>query len=278
MIIEMLRTFLATFAIGAMFLVGAGAATDAPRFDAASIKPVEWHGGSVVMDSDAGRIEYRQFGIKALVWVAFQVTLPQIVWPAWMANNNGGVYDISATFPAGTTEKQQHVMLQGLLADRFGMLTHRETRDAKVFALTVSSHGLKIRKSENPPDDATLSIGIRNGADGFHLNDRLADAPASAPYGITISKLVKYFNNGYLDRVMVDRTGLEGYYDINLFIPPEVDTSAQAPDQSGKPPAMPGAPAYFDALEKQLGLKVETQTAPVEMLVIDHLDRDPSPN
>ena len=110
-------------------------------------------------------------------------------------------------------------MLQSLLADRFKMKVHYETRNEKVYALVVSNRGLKIHKSENPPDDATLTISIRTGKDGFHLNDRLPDAPPSAPYGIKIAKLVKYFNNGYLDRVMVDKTGLDGYYDINLFIP-----------------------------------------------------------
>jgi uncharacterized protein (TIGR03435 family) len=248
---------------------------DAPKFDAASVKPVEWHGGSVVMDSDAGRIEYRQFGLKALVWVAFQGTLPQIVWPDWMANYKGDVYDISATFPTGTTQDQQHLMLQALLADRFKMVVHHETRQQKVYALVVSSRGLKIRKSDNPPDDATLTISVRTGKDGFHLNDRLPNAPASAPYGIKISKLVKYLNNGFLDRVMVDKTGLEGYYDINLFIPPEIDTHTE-PD--GTTASSPNMQSYFDALDAQLGLKVETQTAPVEMLVIDHLEQNPTGN
>lgn len=239
-----------------------------PRFDAASIKPVEWHGGSVVMDGDAGRIEYRQFGVKGLIWVAFQGALPQIVWPEWLDNYKGDVFDISATFPVGTTQDEQHLMLQNLLADRFKMVAHHEIRNQKVYALVVSSHGLKIHKSDNPPDDATPSISVRTGKDGFHLNDRLPNAPPSAPYGIKISKLVKYLNNGFLDRVMVDKTGLDGYYDINLFIPPTLDTGS----------ANPTMQAYFDALDAQLGLKVETQTAPVEMLIIDHLEQNPTAN
>lgn len=245
-----------------------------PRFDAASVKPAEPE-ESFGMNSDAGRIEYRHFGIKGLVWVAYQVTLPQIVWPAWMNNSNGGIFDVSATLPPGTTQDQKHLMLQELLADRFKMVVHHETRNQKVYALVASPHGLKIHKSDNPPDDATLSISVRTGKDGFHLNDRLPDAPPSAPYGIKISKLVKYFNNGYLDRVMVDKTGLDGYYDINLFIPPEISPH---PEPDGATTNSPGVQAYFDALEKQLGLKTETQTAPVEMLVIDHLERNPTDN
>ena len=189
-------------AIGCALAALVSAEPIAPQFDAASVKPVEWRGGSVVMDGDAGRIEYRQFGLKALIWVAFQCPLPQIVWPEWIADYKGDVFDISATFPVGTTQ------------------------------------------------------------------DQLPDAPASAPYEIRISKMVKYFNNGYLDRVMVDKTGLEGFYDINLFIPPEPDATT----------SNPGMQAYFDALEKQLGLKVESQTAGVDMLVIDHLEQNPTGN
>ena len=264
--------FACTLALQAAYIEAGPAA---PQFDAASVKPVEWHGGSVVMDSDAGRIEYRQFGLKALVWVAFQGTLPQIVWPDWMANDKGGVFDISATFPTGATQEQQHLMLQGLLADRFKMVVHHETSPQKVYALVVSSHGLKIHKSDNPPDDATLTISVRTGKDGFHLNDRLPDAPPSAPYGIKISKLVKYLNNGYMDRLMLDETGLEGYYDINIFIPPEIGVRTE-PDATTS--ATPNAQAYFDALDAQLGLKVETQTAPIDMLVIDRLERNPTEN
>ncbi len=220
------------------------------------------------MDSDAGRIEYRQFSLKALIWVAFQTTLPQIVWPDWLDNYKGSVFDISATFPVGTAQDQQHLMLQSLLVDRFKMAVHHETRNQKVYALLISGHGLKIHKSGNPPDDATLTISVRTGKDGFHLNDRLPDAPHSAPYGIKISKLVKYLNNGYLDRMMVDKTGLDGYYDINLFIPPDLDTMTTSPSMQ----------SYFDALEAQLGLKVEAQTAPIDMLVIDHLEPAPTEN
>ena len=77
---------------------------------------------------------------------------------------------------------------------------------------------------------------------------------------------------------MVDKTGLEGYYDINLFIPPEMEAGNSSLDQSGRPPVNPSVPTYFDSLEKQLGLKVETQLAPVEMLVIDHLEPVPTGN
>jgi uncharacterized protein (TIGR03435 family) len=69
-------------------------------------------------------------------------------------------YDISGTFPPKTTDEQVHLMLQGLLADRFKLASHRETRDMPVYALEVPKRGPRIQKSENPPGPDTLSISV----------------------------------------------------------------------------------------------------------------------
>jgi uncharacterized protein (TIGR03435 family) len=93
-----------------------------PQFDAASVKVVEY-AGPVQMNSDAGRIDYRHIGIKALVWVAYPLTEFQIIWPQQTAGN-AKFYDVSATFPPQTTKDQLYLMLQGLLADRFKLTSH----------------------------------------------------------------------------------------------------------------------------------------------------------
>jgi uncharacterized protein (TIGR03435 family) len=259
--------------LGCLLALQAAYAQGQPQFDAASVKQVEY-AGHVEMDSDAGRIDYRHIGIKALVWVAFPVTPWQIVWPEGLVGN-ARFYDVSATFPPGTPKERQQLMLQGLLAERFRLAAHMETRDEKVYALVVSGRGLRIHKSDNPPDEKALTISVHTGKDGFYLNDRLPDAPASAPYGITVSKLVQYFNNDSgFDRVVVDKTGLDGYYDINLFIPPPPEADSAA-DSGGK---LPDMQTFSDALEKQLGLRVEKRTAPIAMLIIDHLETVPAEN
>ena len=73
----------------------------------------------------------------------------------------------------------------------------------------------------------------------------------------------------------MDKTGLEGYYDINLFIPPPPEVDSALADPAARPPDMQ---TYSDALEKQLGLRVEKQTAPIAMLVIDRLETVPTGN
>jgi uncharacterized protein (TIGR03435 family) len=241
-----------------------------PQFEAASVK-IAQPGGRFAMNSDAGRIEYRQIGLKGLVWVAYsELNIHQFVWPESLIGHLKD-YDISATFPPKTTDEQVHLMLQGLLADRFKLASHWETRDMPVYSLEVSKRGPRIQKSENPPGPETLSISVGLGRDGWRLNDHLPNSSASTPHGITLAKLTLYFNNnGIFDRMLVDRTGLDGYYSINVFIPsdPAADVNV----------AMPDADRVRDALQSQLGLTVKEQTAPVKVLVIDRLETVPTEN
>jgi uncharacterized protein (TIGR03435 family) len=120
-----------------------------------------------------------------------------------------------------------------------------------------------MRKSPKPPDDQTLSMSVNNGPDGWSLHDRLASSSSTAPFGITVSKLVQYLNNNFVfDRMVIDHTGLDGYYDINLLIQPEPDATGRLPDGE----------AFTAALESQLGLTVQKETAPVNTLIVDHID------
>jgi uncharacterized protein (TIGR03435 family) len=251
-----------------------------PQFEAASVR-IARPGGRFSMDSDPGRIEYRGLNLRGLVWVAYsdELNIHQYVWPESLIGHLKD-YDISATFPPNTRDEQVHLMLQRLLADRFKMVSHRETREAPVYALTVPKGGPRIQKSENPPDPKALSISVHLGPDGWRLNDHLSDTPPSGPHGITLAKLTLYFNNnGIFDRMLVDRTGLEGYYGINMSILFDAESErGPAENLAPKSPAMPDADRFRDALQSQLGLKVESQTAPVKMLVIDRLESVPTGN
>ncbi|HEY3841309.1 MAG TPA: TIGR03435 family protein [Bryobacteraceae bacterium] len=245
-----------------------------PEFEAASVRTAPY-AGAVDMNSDAGRLDYRHINIKALVWVAFPISEYQIVWPQGLLGNVN-FYDVDATYPIGTPKPQIQFMLQRLLAERFNLQTHWEMRDSPVYVLKVAKSGLKIHKSPNPPDDKTLSISITNGPDGWSLHDRLPSASSTAPFGITVSKLVQYLNNNSIfDRMVVDETGLDGYYDITLLIKPDPGVPASAADAIRK---SPDAEMTIDALASQLGLSLQKQTAPVNTLIVDHIDTRPTPN
>ena len=229
-----------------------------PQFQAASVRVVPY-AGAVDMNSDATRLDYRHINIKALVWVAFPITTYQIVWPRGLLGNVN-FYDVQATYPAGSAKSQIQLMLQRLLAERFNLRTHWEMRDSPVWVLKAGKRGVKIHKSPNPPGDETLTMSVANGRDGWSLH---------APFGITVSKLVQYLNNNFVfDRMVIDNTGLDGYYDINLLIKPGAAATGQ----------LPYAEMFTDALESQLGLTLQKETAPVKTLIVDHIDTTPTPN
>ncbi|HVW09328.1 MAG TPA: TIGR03435 family protein [Bryobacteraceae bacterium] len=237
-----------------------------PQFDAASVR-VAPYAGAVDMNSDAGRLDYRHINIKALVWVAFPISNYQIVWPHGLLGNLN-FYDVEATYPPRTSKSQVQLMLQRLLAERFHLQTHWEVRNSPVYLLNVARGGLRIRKSPNPPDEKTLSISVSNGPEGWSLHDRLPSSAPGSPFGMTVGKLVDYLNNNFVfDRLVIDQTGLDGYYDINLRIPAS-DSAERLPD----------AEMFIDAIESQLGLTLQKQTAPVKTLIVDHIDTVPTPN
>jgi uncharacterized protein (TIGR03435 family) len=257
-----------------------------PQFDAASVKVAEGTPSSFNLPSgrsDPGRIDYHLIGVQGLVLKAYPVEGYQVVWPAWVGNQPT-FYDVSATMPAGTTKEQLQLMLQGLLADRFKLSSHWETRDLKVYALEVATSGLKIHKSEHPPDPDALYLGPYADNRGWRLTSKPSQAVAEAAgiepdkSGYTIRQLINFFRLN-LDRPFVDMTGLEGYYDIDLLV------ERDPPPDDGGAPSAPGSgavgwsnSAFFSAMKKQLGLHVEKKALPTRMLVIDHLERVPTGN
>jgi uncharacterized protein (TIGR03435 family) len=233
--------------------------------------------------SNPGRIDYHLIGIQELVCVAYSVEGYQVVWPAWVTNQRT-FYDVSATMPAGTTKEQLPLMLQGLLGDRFKLSSHWETRDTQVYALGISNGGLKIHKSEHPPDEGAPYVGPYTDNEGWRLTSKLSKGTAEAAgidpgtSGYTIRQLINFFKSN-LDRPLVDMTGLEGYYDVDLFVPRDLP-----PDEAGVPSARAigsvgwSNSAFFSAMDKQLGLKTEKKTLPIRMLVIDRVEKEPTAN
>ncbi|HKD09228.1 MAG TPA: TIGR03435 family protein [Bryobacteraceae bacterium] len=166
----------------------------------------------------------------------------------WMETEG---WDIDARFPAGSSPAQAPQMMQAMLADRFRLVTHRETRTMPVYALTVAKSGLKLHEGSS---SRGMSAGQRLIRYGAGTMDELA------------SQL-----SGYLGRHVTDRTGLTGRYAIDLSFAP-VDLSARAADA-----AQDLGPSIFQALQEQAGLKLESTKGPVEVLVIDHAEK-PTPD
>lgn len=159
--------------------------------------------------------------------------------------------------------------LQALLADRFQLKGHFETRDAPVYALVVAKGGPKFKAAV--PGDAYPS-GILNASGKPSIGLGYKYEPGSnhgkfVAQGATMAELVQNLNtlvSGGLGRLMVDKTGLEGQYDFSLPIYFAWE---------GNPPPDNPAPSIFTVMQESLGLKLEPTTAPVEFLVIDHIER-----
>ena len=235
-------------ALAGLVLSGLHAQGARPEFDAASIKPHPPSDGPVrvSMSGDHGRIRYVNVTVRACIRKAYGLRVYPLAQPGDPLSTDR--YDIIAEAPGDVSEEQTMRMLQKLLEERFKLAVHRETKELPVFALVVGKKGPKFREVKD--DGTAAEIG---GGEGHLIK----------AHHITM-KLLAGALQGYVGDPVLDETGLKGLYDLNLdFI---IDESLSAE-----------GPRVFEAMQDQLGLKLEARKGPVEVVVIDHVER-PSAN
>jgi uncharacterized protein (TIGR03435 family) len=235
-----------------------------PQFDAASVK-INQSSDRPSTRYDLARVILVKASMKHMVRRAFPLPDYQVVWPDWIAGDRGSLgYDVSVTFPPDTTPERLQLMFQELLATRFGFSMHWETRDVRAFEVRASERGKRLREAVNPApptDFPKYSSRLESGV--WHLSTQLGGAPS----GLTVAGFLEALNGLHiLDRPLVDATGIQGYYDIDLTAPAEV------PDNK------PDASELLGALDRQLGLKASVKTLSLRVLVIDRLERIPTAN
>jgi len=224
----------------------------APKFEVASIKLHQDLVTTVGIDISGTRVTIAAMSVSNLVRYAYDVKSYQVSGgPNWATSDR---WDIGAKGEGEGVLRPDQVrkMIQALLADRFHVQLRRETKQTPVYALVVAGKaGPKLK--ESAPDAAGgLNVSL----------DRTTQITATKA---SIEQLVGQLT-GDLDRPVVDKTGLTGSYDFKL---------KWAPDSSAVTDL--DAPSIFTALQEQLGLKLESATAPIEVLVIDRLEK-PSEN
>jgi uncharacterized protein (TIGR03435 family) len=218
-------------------------------FEAASIKPNASGSGNSGSTGSKGQIVFTNVPLRRLIMRAYGVLDFQIAGPDWMANVR---FDIAAKYPPGDlTREQRNMMLQTLLAERFHLVIHRETKEMPAYALVVAKNGPKLAASEKPGDSTSTGRG------------RLQDT------AVSMAGLANQLAEQLVHPV-VDKTGLTGAYTLKLEWTPD-----DQPAGAGEPAA---GPSIFTALQEQLGLKLQTQKLPVEMIVVDSVDRTPVEN
>jgi len=224
-----------------------------PTFDVASIRPSDpnQEGGWVRFPS--GRLEVSNAQLIFVIQQVYGVRDFQIVGaPKWIVDWNTARFDINAKAEGVTNEGQLRLMAQDLLENRFQLKLHRETRDLPVYVLTRGKKGVKVKVT---PDN-----GRPRGSGG------IASMGLGWIQGVNVS--MKYFAEAlsrYADRPVLDRTNYTEAFTFKL---------EWAPDDSQQDDTRP---SLLAAVQEQMGLKLDPQKGPIEVLVIDHVER-PSEN
>ena len=228
-----------------------------PEFEVASIKPNKTNERMYYGMRNAS-LTVRNMTVMGLIQIAYGKRDFQISGgPAWIGTE---CFDVEAK--AERPQKASHDMLKALLAGRFHLTLHRETKESSVYSLVVARGGLKMKLSADQTEPE--KGGPKELGPGRLMGE-----------GIPMYVIVNLFSN-MLGRAVINHTGLTGKYDVNLQpVPDSLQLQTDPADPLSQADVL--NLALIDAVEKQLGLKIESIKAPEEVLVIDHIER-PSAN
>jgi uncharacterized protein (TIGR03435 family) len=232
-----------------------GQSTVPPQFEVASIKPVLAGQGNGASrgKSGNGRLTMGSVTLKRCIMGAYGVGPNQILGgPAWLDADH---YEIIAEAGQSVGDAVLMTMLQSLLAERFKLAIHRETKKMQAFVLEIAKNGSKLERTENGESTTENGRG-------------LIDAKT-----ITMNRFAEVLSR-QMDLPVVNHTGLEGIFNLKLRWTPESATPIK-PGADGL--AMESWPSILTAIQEQLGLRLRSRKTPIEVLVIDHAER-PSEN
>ena len=236
---------------------GFGQRAPAPQFDVADVKAN--HSGQPAIQGGilpGGQVSVRNIPMRDLILQAYQAG-DVAGGPNWLESER---YDIVAKAPPGTPEDTLRLMLQKLLADRFHLTIHREQRTMSIYALVAAKGGPKLQ-----PAAASGQPACHRGPGAEGLNHTACTNFTTADLASWLSTRIA---PSFIDLPVIDHTGLQGHYDFQIDWIPRRLADSDAP----------GGPTVFDALEKQLGLKLDKRKEPRPVIVIDHIERVPTEN
>jgi uncharacterized protein (TIGR03435 family) len=252
---------------------GASPAGAPPAFEVADVhasadaaNPFPYMKGPFVR---GGRYEVRSATMADLIATAYGVTADKVVsGPSWLEMDR---FDAIAKIPADSTPETREAMLQALLADRFNLVVHKDTRPLPAYALTAGKHPA-LKKADG------------SGETGCKFTRPTPDRPAGGPApmptflyscrNMTMAAFAEGLRNmaaAFLyigDNLVADQTGLEGSWDFDFKYTQRGRSAAAAADTV----------TIFDALDKQLGLKLEPAQVPMAVIVVDNVNRKPTGN
>ncbi|HEY1220340.1 MAG: TIGR03435 family protein [Bryobacteraceae bacterium] len=217
------------------------------------------------MSTDAGVLRYTNVSLRDCIRVAYGVKEFQVQGPDWIESTR---FDIVAKLPAGLPESQIPEMLQAMLRERFKLAVHRDTKASAIYALVAVKGAPVLKPADVPAGDepspgtdagarAAVNAGYSVATDesGVHLTARLA-TPA------TLAELISRF----AQHPVIDMTGLQGRCDFDVVLSWETVRDMRAEGGS-----------IYDSLQRY-GLKLELRKAPLEVLMVDHIEKMPTEN
>ena len=260
------------------------------EFEVVSVKPsppaqpgvpmnVGCNGGPGTTDPTTFRCT--NMNLANLITAAYGIMRFQLTGPDWMQNQR---FEISARVAGEPSREQLNLMLQNMLAGRFKLAVHRETKEMPRYELVVAKNGPKLKPSDtdpgprsaDPPDpsppkmDKDMYPVLKPGQAGtIIINGR---ARTFRP-NCTMQQFAQILS-GQLGKPVVDSTGLSGRYDISFYWARETLTGGPGAEPS---PGDPG-PTLEQAIQDQLGLRLVSDRGPVEFIVVDRLEKLPSEN
>ncbi len=295
-------------------LSAAVAVAQPPAFEVASVKPATTRpaGMGVCMVPCSGervavvgaRVDIRWISIEQLILTAYRLKPYQLSAPDWARNER---FDIAAKMPEGATRQKLPEMLQALLAERFHLAIHRETKEQPVYALVVGKGGIKLRETSAeaeaplPEDPAHREVYTPDGdarilGDGGFVTTGGLLGPMRGGRGSTGGMKVEFFKlampglaallTPHSDHPVMDETGLKGVYYFAAENRPQGPMGESGGRKGLAPEGGPqglsqGEDLFGDALRASLakgGLTLDTRKLPIERVIVDHVDKAPSAN
>jgi uncharacterized protein (TIGR03435 family) len=218
------------------------------------------------MQIDGAQVDIWMMSLADLVRQAYGLKAFQFSGPQWMSSER---YEIHAKLPSGATPAQVPAMLQTLLAGRFQLVFHRDSREHQVYALLVGKNGLKLQLAGGTAPDNPRDKRLDMPGGTMHLNRKMT-MPALCD-----------FLGGFVDRPVIDMTGLTDTYQVTLDIPVDELKRAKIAAEGVRPGDIAsdpsGSSAMFTAVQ-QLGLKLEPRKTAVDVLIVDHAEKVPTEN
>jgi uncharacterized protein (TIGR03435 family) len=287
----------------AMILVACAGRAQSPgtvAFEVASVKPSTPVGGGPVRvgcnggpgTSDPGRITCTHMNLANLVMMAYEIQRYQL---SGLTPDDSGMFEIAVKVPEGATRGDRGIMWQNLLAERFKLTVHREKKEMTAYALVVAKGGLKMSdavdepapeaSAPRPAGDGRLQVDsegfpkLTGGASMAIINDKARWRASKETMEQVASML-----GAQLGQPVTDATGLKGKYDFTLSWDTRGQRASPIASAAAEGASLPvlAAPDYgpdfFRALQDQLGLRLEQRKAPVEILVVDHIEKTPTEN